>query len=81
MQRKFGDALRTDGEKFNKNSFADYVAEFADGTIDKICLKTFGLIETVGSKELRNAMQREKFNAIITTIKDWIRKLKTGDLL
>ena len=81
LQRKFGEVLKTDGEKFNKNSFADYVAEFADGTVDKTCLKTFGLIETVGSKELRNAMQREKFNAIITTIKDWIRKLKTGDLL
>ena len=81
LQRKFGEVLKTDGEKFNKNSFADYVAEFADGTVDKICLKTFGLIETVGSKELRNAMQREKFNAIITTINDWLRKLKTGDLL
>ena len=81
LQRKFGEVLRTDGGKFSKNSFADYAAVFADGTVDRICLKTFGLIDTAGSKEQRNAIQKEKFNAVITTIKDWLRKLKTGDLL
>ncbi len=81
LQRKFGEVLRTDGEKFSKNTFADYASNFTDGTVDKACLMTFGLIDTVGSKEQRSAMQSEKFNAVITTIKDWLRKLKTGDLL
>ena len=78
---KFGEVLRTDGGKFSKNTFADYAANFADGTVDKPCLMSFGLIDTVGSRDQRSAMLSEKLTAIKTTILDWLRKLKTGDLL
>ena len=78
--RKFGEVLRTDGGKFKKNTFADYCAVFAGGLVDKTCLNTFGLISTAGSRAQRAAMLSEKLTAIKTTILDWIRKLKTGDL-
>ena len=79
--QKFGEVLRTDGGKFQKNNFADYCAVFAGGFIDEPCLKTFGLINTAGTRAQRSAMRSEKLLAIKTTILDWIRKLRTGDLL
>ena len=81
LQRKFGEVLRTDGEKFAKNSFADYAANFTDGYSDSASLFTFGLIDNAGTQEQRSAMLSEKLTAIKTTISDWLRKLKTGDLL
>ena len=81
LQRKFGAVLRTDDEKFTKNTFADYASNFTDGFTDIASLITFGLLDTAGTSEQRSAMQSEKLTAIKTTISDWIRKLKTGDLL
>ena len=81
LQRKFGEVLRTDGEKFSKNAFADYAANFTDGYSDSASLFTFGLIDNAGTQEQRSAMLSEKLTAIKTTISDWLRKLKTGDLL
>ena len=81
LKQKFGPVLRTDGGKFQKNTFADYCAVFADGLVDKTCLNTFGLFSTAGTQAQRAAMRSEKLTAIKTTILDWLRKLKTGDLL
>ncbi len=81
LMRKFGEVLRTDGGKFSKNTFADYCANFTGGLVDRATLTTFGLIETAGTSEQRNAMFSEKLTAIKTTVLDWIRKLRTGDLL
>ncbi len=81
LQRKFGEVLRTDGEKFTENTFAGYAANFTDGFVDNASLITFGLLDTAGTKEQRDAMLSEKLTAIKTTISDWLRKLKTGDLL
>lgn len=81
LMQKFGEVLRTDGGKFQKNNFADYCAVFAGGLVDKACLNTFGLVNTAGTRAQRSAMRSEKLLAIKTTILDWIRKLRTGDLL
>ena len=81
LWEKFGEVLRTDGEAFSRNTFADYAAEFTDGTVDKVSLYTFGLFSSVGSFETRKDLFADKLKAIWTTILDWLRKLKTGDLL
>ncbi|MCR5151243.1 MAG: glycoside hydrolase family 5 protein [Clostridiales bacterium] len=81
LMRKFGRVLRTDGGQFSKNTFADYCANFTGGLVDRATLLTFGFIETAGTREQRNAMFVDKLTAIKTTVLDWIRKLKTGDLI
>lgn len=81
LLKKFGKCLRTDGGSFRKNAFADYVANFTDGYVDKACLSSSGMVETAGTFSERGAMLSQKLTAIKTTILDWIRKLKTGDLL
>jgi hypothetical protein len=81
LQKKFGECLRTDGDKFTKTAFADYVANFTDGYYDKASLVTFGLADNAGTFENRTEMFSQKLTAIKTTILDWIRKLSTGDLL
>ena len=73
--------LRTDSGKFKKTVFGDYVSSFTAGQVDKLSLYSFGLFESLGTKEQRKAMRADKMTAVKTTIKDWIRKLKTGDLL
>ncbi|MCR5042325.1 MAG: glycoside hydrolase family 5 protein [Clostridia bacterium] len=78
---KWGECLRTDSGSFRQTSFAEYAAGFTDGSFDKTSLDTFGLIETKGTPAQRAALFRAKLQAIVTTIKDWLRKLKTGDLL
>ncbi len=81
LLKKFGECLRTDGGKFSKTNFADYAANFTGGYSDYMSLLTFGLIDTAGTQEQRQKMNSEKMNAVKTTILDWLRKLKTGDLL
>ena len=81
LMQKFGTVLRTDGGKFTRTTFAGYAANFTDGYSDKTSLMTFGLIDMAGTSEQRSGMQKEKLTAIKTTILDWIRKLRTGDLL
>ncbi len=81
LWEKFGEVLRTDGEAFSRNTFADYAAEFTDGTVDKVSLYTFGLFSSVGDFATRKDLFVDKLKAIWTTILDWLRKLKTGDLL
>ncbi len=78
---KFGPVLRTDSGNFKKTVFADYLTNFTNGEVDKLSLYSFGLFESLGTREQRKAMQADKNSAIKTTIKDWLRKLKTGDLL
>ncbi|MBQ7596179.1 MAG: cellulase family glycosylhydrolase [Clostridia bacterium] len=78
---KFGTVLRTDSGNFKKTVFAGYISNFTNGEVDKLSLYTFGLFEGLGTREQRKAMQDDKISAVKTTIKDWIRKLKTGDLL
>ena len=81
LTRKFGPVLRTDGEKFKRTTFAGYAANFTDGYYDNLSVHTFGIIDTAGTSEQRTDMFKEKLTAIKTTILDWIRKLRTGDLL
>ena len=81
LTRKFGTVLRTDGEKFKRTTFAGYAANFTDGYYDNLSVYTFGIIDTAGTSEQRTDMFKEKLTAIKTTILDWIRKLRTGDLL
>lgn len=81
LWQKFGEVLRTDGGEFHRTAFADYAAEYVDGTVDKAALYSFGTIDTVGSEENRQQLLTDKLKAIWTTILDWIRKLRTGDLL
>ncbi|MBR0112312.1 MAG: cellulase family glycosylhydrolase [Clostridia bacterium] len=81
LTEKFGECLRTDGEKFSRNAFADYVANFTGGYSDSPSVYTFGTVDTAGSLPQRMDMFSQKLTAIKTTILDWIRKLRTGDLL
>ncbi len=79
--RKWGECLRTDGGSFVRTSFADYAALYTDGSVDAAALYSFGAGSSKGPLNLRIEMLRIKLNAVITTIKDWLRKLRTGDLL
>ena len=81
LMEKWGECLRTDSGKFTKTTFADYVANFTDGSVDNASIWTFGLLDTKGTAAQRSAMLKDKLRAIYTTIRDWLRKLKTGDLL
>ena len=51
------------------------------GAIDEASLYSFGLVNSEGSVSLRFEMLLAKLRAIVTTIKDWLRKLSTGDLI
>ena len=81
IAEKWGACLRTDGGCFERTPFADYVALYAQGAIDEAALYSFGMVNSEGSFSLRFQMLIAKLRAIITTIKDWLRKLKTGDLI
>lgn len=78
---KFGAVLRTDGGAFTRTAFADYVGNFVGGEVDKASLYSFGAVETLGTVQQRFALLTDKLRAIYTTILDWLRKLRTGDLL
>ena len=78
---KFGDVLRTDRGAFSRTAFADYVQNFTDGSVDRASLYSFGAVESLGSVKDRAALFADKLRSIYTTILDWLRKLKTGDLL
>ena len=78
---KFGAVLRTDGGAFTRTAFADYVGNFVGGEVDKASLYSFGAVETLGTVQQRFALFTDKLRAIYTTILDWLRKLRTGDLL
>ena len=78
---KWGEVLRTDGGAFTKTAFADYAANYVDGAVDNAALYSFGAIDSIGTPQVRWNLFVDKLKAIYTTILDWIRKLKTGDLL
>lgn len=78
---KWGEVLRTDSGAFSRTAFADYMQLFTDGTVDRAALYTFGLVDSVGTRTQRRALLRDKLQAIRTTLLDWLRKFKTGDLL
>ena len=78
---KWGKVLRTDGGQFSRTAFADFVANYVDGTVDHASFYSFGTLSSVGSVDVRWNLFMDKLKAIYTTILDWIRKLKTGDLL
>ena len=73
--------LRTDGGAFSRTAFADYVMNFVNGEVDKASLYSFGAAESRGTFRERLMLFSDKLQAIYTTIRDWLRKLKTGDLL
>jgi hypothetical protein len=81
LWNKWGECLRTDGGYFTKTAFADYAAYYVDGSIDQAALYSFGAVDSIGSVKTRWNLFTDKLKAIITTIKDWLRKLSTGDLL
>ncbi|MBR0537316.1 MAG: cellulase family glycosylhydrolase [Clostridia bacterium] len=81
IKEKWGECLRTDSGAFTRTAFADYAACYTDGTVDEASLYSFGVATSVGEFSLRWQMFVNKIKAIITTIRDWLRKLKTGDLL
>ena len=78
---KFGAVLKTDGGAFTRTAFADYVKNFVHGEVDKASLYSFGAAEMRGTFRERLMLFSDKLQAIYTTILDWLRKLKTGDLL
>ncbi len=78
---KWGACLHTDGGKFTRTAFADYAALYAEGAVDEAALYSFGMVNSEGSVSLRFQMLLAKFRAIVVTIRDWLRKLKTGDLI
>ncbi len=78
---KWGERLRTDSGEFSRTTFADYLGNYTDGSVDNVSLYSFGSGSTLGTFEQRRSMALDKPKAIITTIKDWIRKLFAGQLL
>ena len=81
LLEKFGSCLKTDGGSFSKTAFAGFVENYVDGTVDNASLYSFGMASSVGSFSQRLALFKDKLKAVWTTILDWFRKLKTGDLL
>ena len=81
LMEKFGAVLRTDGGAFKRTAFADYVKHFTDGSTDPVSFYSFGLVESRGTFSERWMLFSDKMRSIYTTILDWARKLKTGDLL
>ena len=81
LTKKWGDVLRTDGGAFSRTAFADYMQYYTDGTVDYAALYTFGAVDSVGTRAQRHALFLDKLKAVYTTILDWLRKLKTGDLI
>ena len=81
LLQKWGACLRTDGGNFERTAFADYVSLYTDGAVDPVSFYSFGLGNSMGSAGLRFQMLVSKLKAIVTTIKDWLRKLSPGDLL
>lgn len=81
LLEKFGAVLRTDGGAFSRTAFADYVGNFVRGEVDRASLYSFGAVESRGTLRERFLLFSDKLQAIYTTILDWLRKLKTGDLL
>ncbi len=81
LWNKWGECLRTDSGNFIKTAFADYAAYYVDGSVDHAALYSFGAVDSIGSVNTRWNLFTDKLKAIITTIKDWLRKLSTGDLL
>ncbi len=81
LMTKWGGVLRTDSGAFSKTAFADYCAEYVDGSVDYAALYTFGGVDSIGDFPTRWNLFVDKLKAVWTTILDWLRKLKTGDLL
>ena len=81
LMRKWGECLRTDSGEFSRTAFADFVEYYVDGTVDYVSLYSFGAGTSVGDFSVRWSMFVQKLKAIYTTILDWIRKFRTGDLL
>ena len=81
LLQKWGACLRTDGGEFSRTAFADYCAEYVDGSVDYAALYTLGSVDSIGSLSTRWSLFVDKLRAIYNTILDWLRKLKTGDLL
>ena len=81
LWQKWGECLRTDGGQFSRTAFADYTSYYVDGAVDEAALYSFGIVDSIGSVETRWNLFTDKLKAIYTTILDWIRKLRTGDLL
>ena len=81
LWNKWGECLKTDGGEFVRTAFADYVTNFVDGAVDNASLYSFGTATSLGSLRSRLNLFADKLKAIVTTIRDWLRKLKTGDLL
>ncbi len=79
--QKFGKVLRTDAGAFHRTAFADYVKRFTSGEVDQASLYSFGAVETRGTLKERASLFADKLRSVYTTILDWLRKLKTGDLL
>ena len=81
LLRKWGACLRTDGGSFSRTAFADYVANYVDGSVDTAALYSFGAVDSIGTLQTRWNLFTDKLKAVYTTIRDWLRKLSTGDLL
>ena len=81
LWQKWGECLCTDGGYFSRTTFADYVAYYVDGSVDYASLYSLGTVNSLGPVQTRWNLFTDKLKAIMTTIKDWLRKLSTGDLL
>lgn len=81
IAEKWGESLRTDSGNFTRTYFASYISNFTDGHVDRLSLATFGLLSHTGTYEDNKNMFQNKTGAMITTVKDWIRKLIAGELL
>ena len=81
LMQKWGEVLRTDSGAFSRTAFADYARLYTDGSVDYAALYSFGLIDSLGTRAQRKALMQDKLHAVYTTLLDWARKLRTGDLL
>ena len=77
MSKKYFSASWQTAERASKNPC--FQSEAVQGYRE--WLKTLGAIDTSGTFAQRWSLFVAKIQAIITNIKDWLRKLKTGDLL
>ena len=81
IAEKWGECLRTDSGNFTATPFSGYIRNYVDGYVDKLAFYTLGALAHTGTIAERFSLLKARIGAMVTTVIDWVRKFRTGDLL